>query len=88
MKKTKAILKIQPPQNDDVFNAESLRRQISDDYIYDSDNIQISVLKDGSLSLFADSSESHVFFYPDTLAHVAKAVRIARKQAKEAKKAQ
>lgn len=47
---------------------------------YDSDEVNINVSKDGAVSFFNDSAESFIYFYPDQLKYLEKALKQAKKQ--------
>lgn len=51
-------------------------------YTYTSDEIDITVHKDGAISFFCDNAESHIYFYPDQVKYLIKAVEAARKASK------
>lgn len=85
MNEIKVILR-DNKDSDEVFSANSLRISVGDeseDYrSYVADEIKICVTEDGALFFSKESAESFIYFYPDQLDHVAKALNIALKQRK------
>ena len=47
---------------------------------YESDNIRLSVKKDGSLCLSDQNGEGFIYFYADQLVHLQKALEVALRQ--------
>jgi|GEM_PF-6547204 len=54
---------------------------------YESDNVRVSVGKDGSLHLSNYNGERFVYFYPDQLDHLQKALEVALTQRSLTKRA-
>lgn len=85
--KMKAVWQEDKPKEDAVFDGASiLLDRAGEPTQWEANKIDITVGNNGSISLWNSSSEGHVYFYPQQLPHLAKALRIARKVRKDSKK--
>jgi hypothetical protein len=50
---------------------------------YSENEVQISVMDDGAISMFSDNAEMFVYFYPDQIKYLSKALSIAKTQARK-----
>ena len=71
------VLKLLNLAKDDVYNVASIRRSVSDKYIYEETYTEISVMKDGAISFHDKEAENHIYFYPDQLKHLSALVKKA-----------
>lgn len=86
--KAKPVWKEEKPEEDKIYGGESiLLNDPGTINQHEANKIGVEVGKDGAIMFSSDTAESFIYFYPQQLPHLAKAVRIAVKQDKEAKKA-
>lgn len=85
--KIKVVWRQDKTGTEEVFRGASIRVNIREDYSsYQSNLIEIAIGEEGSIHFSDDVAESSIYFYPDQLEHLERALRIAKKQVKNFKK--
>ena len=72
-------LEIAEQKDDDIFNAASVRYSAPDGggLPYEESRVDIAVHSDGAIWLWSSGHDSGIYFYPDQLPHLQKALKKA-----------
>lgn len=71
------------PEEDKVWGGKSVlitERPVAEGGTYTSNELEINIAKDGALLLSGDADGQFIYFYPQQLTHIHRAISVALKQ--------